>query len=702
MMNLEARQLDNGSYMQGVQLEVDKIIPVMERLQEMLLLPKAMQWLGEPNFELAAFSRVHEGKVEIRNFLNLRIRVPEGAQRALNHGVNVAAGHLGSWLQSIGVAGKWVRYDDEGMLGQMPATGYDFIGKGGSRSSGGFSRMLMPLREDFSISVQSISECLLRYPFSGITFQISADEWQAKERNALNRYAAGERIPAEKLRETLEDGIVCFSCAAWGTGKEALVNAVTGGYASGLTKLISRDEGERTARLLAADPWQIHQIKTGASRYAGILTQTELKRLFHCVPMTIRRGGQVFEPSAVDTEAILAEIRGVIDEKMAQVVKASGEQAQKAAEISVEKAKGEMQEEMSRAQKHTEEKLAGQIGQTRQILQEDMKAQAEQNRREILDEVHRGTEAMWTEMAEKIETGVGRAADEIRGQVSRQINEQTDILSEMLSKVYQDMDELREDQKRLRSLLEEHALLTEEQLRELIAMLGRLEAEHSELKKELLVRAARGAEEPLSQKALEALGVKAEAELMQGGIEQRHLMILRIAMNCIEDKPIINAGRPQDDREYYHPYIVFFGFLYEQLIRTYYHNNVYIPYCRYVLPEGDSRIQALRTDLIHYERGPFGVENIGHNPDDWKWETMANRFAQWISVNGHTMYVEQWGSIFQRMYRVRTIRNKIHEMSVSAEEAYEMVRIMVRSDAIPCLTRQILMMGQAKADFPAR
>ncbi len=650
MINLEMKQLTRGEYMQGIQLQIQGISPILEHAYELLLLPEAMKWVGDANFELAALSESEEGEIVLRRYLNLRLRVPANAKDSLRTAVKKAASDLKSWLESVSVGYSEVRYDDDGLLARLPAAGYSFIGKAARRASGGYTATLMPLEADYSLNLPSIEAMLYKYPYSGVVLQLSPDRWRKNELSALERYASGEGIEEDVLRDTINGGIACFTCATWGNGTRAIADAIIGAYALSFAVKAVSTNGGKLVEMLACDPWCMHSKINASSRYAGVLTIKELTKAFRCVPTQIGHEKGEYPSAPAEEEAVLKLIHDAV-EKMASTVQETANQTIKEAKEFMITTENKLNEKLN----HSEQRTTEQLNQLQQVMQDH---------------------------------------------------------SEQISHVGASLDVLRSEQETLRQRLEQQVQLTEGQMVELLDMLNSMTNERDELKKEIVLQLTRGPEQPLSSAACSMLGIASEQVLEVEGMTENQMKILRIAMACIEGKEIMQHEIPKcTDNAYYHPYVALFGFLYEQLVRTFYHDKIYVPYCNkycngIIVDPTESKSD---TDLVNYECGPIKQSSIVpadlmYVIDAWKWEHVLPRFENGICIDGKKYGAPYWRVILKMMQQVRVIRNKIHDTDMSVNEAYIMINMMARNNrtlnrGYPCLIRWLVALNKATTDF---
>lgn len=700
MMNLEMKQLSRGEYMQGIQLKVQNISTILEHAYELMLLPEAMHWIGNVCFELAAMSELQDGRIALRRYLNLRMRVPANSKDGLRSAIDAAALNLKSWLQSVSVSCSEVHCDDEGMLIRMPPLGYTFVGKAPRRSSDGYTAVRMPLDGQCAINLPDIEALLYRYPMSGITLQLMPDRWKAMEVSALERFAAGGGVPREELRETLSNGIVCFNFAMWGNGAREisdLVIATCGGKAA--PKPVRSNDG-RVAELLACDPWLMHGKINASNRYAGVLTAKELNQIFSCVPIRIEIGTEN-QPSALANEEILQGMIHDTVERMTQLMRETADQTKKETQNILLTAEKKLSDEIVNSEQRTTEHLT----RLTQEVQDQTQKQVEEIRCQFEDRIQAEQEAT--------QDRIHRAVNETFETVTGELRRSTQSLQEQIANVGTGLDLLRRDQERLEHLLQNQLMLSEQQLTELNDLLNAMTGERDTLKRELLLHIARDPEHPLSENACALLGIASEQELVDEGMTERQLNILRIAMACIEGKEIMNSERAvSGDSTYYHPYIIFFGFLYEQMARYFYHNLVYVPYCnRYccgILADPTGRPNDVK--LANYEYGPIDRRTIDLTAEEkqardaWEPGLVVSRLSCGIRF-GQKKYGEPvWREILGMMQKVRKIRNKIHDLEMSTDDAYEMVNLMVRNNrstmrGYPCLIRWFVRLGQTTAHF---
>jgi len=321
--------------------------------------------------------------------------------------------------------------------------------------------------------------------------------------------------------------------------------------------------------------------------------------------------------------------------------------------------------ELSRTQGKLEEMVSQSETKTRSVLRDEMESAIERSRQEIIAE----------------------------------IRSQTQTLSRMLEEVSSDVSDLRGKQAKLQDLLENKLLLTGEQLKEFVHLLERMTGERDKLRRELLDLTVQGADRPLSSKMLNMLGVESEKELLDGGMTEKQLTILRIAMACLEGKPILNDGDKNRDETDYHAYVLYLGFLYEQMMRAHYHNGLYLPYFRYRMPAGTALPDVDNTDLYCYDKGPEAVR--GYRPMDWKDDVMARSFSEYVTLAGEKKPREYWNAMFIRMRLARLARNQMHSNTIDTHKTYSYVEFMLKnSGAYPCLIWMILKAGRAESAFP--
>lgn len=421
MINLEQKQIFDGRYMQGMQIRVDKITPILEHMQALLLLPKAMRWMGEANFEITAMSDMrNDGSVEINRYVSLRICVSESSKQWLQKAVREAAEHVRAWLQSISVVGELVVYDDEGMFGRMPASGYTLVvkDKRAKHYVNPFERLTLPLREGFSINPEEIAEVLCQRPCSGVTLQLSPSWWSYNEVNTLRRYAQGAGISEDRLRRTINDKVVCFTCALWGEGASAIADLLVGGHESGLQVSALQLHQEEFVRMLAVDPWTLHRRVAGASRYCGILMMAEMKSLFHCVPLEFAGLRESLEPD----EAVVREIRSLVEKKCAQML-ADNEEWLSRAQAEMRKTVSES--EMRTAQQH-------------EAWMQETKTEA----RKIADESAKSVLKQVQIEQDAIEKKVGDAYN----RVTQELDRSKVSFAEQMQKMQRDVDAVRTQQ----------------------------------------------------------------------------------------------------------------------------------------------------------------------------------------------------------------------------------------------------------------
>lgn len=681
MMKLEQKQLSNGSYMQRVQIRVGEITPILAHAQELFLLPRAMKWMGEISYELAAYSEIQpDGRVGVRKFLNLRIRVPASAKSELKQVTLDITDHIRGWMSSISVESDVAHYDDESLLVNLAASGYTFIVKDKNRGSNPYYRLLLPLSDSYSVDPQDVAVLLYQYPYSGVTLQLFTDQWAKNEVSALNRFAASARIDSARHDDVMDGGIVCFVCATWGEGASALERLLVGVHGSGLKSSALRLTSEESIRMLPLDPWQMHKRLTGASRYSGILTMSEMKRLFKCMPIHIADERGSFAP-AIDVNDMITRLQELIGQGLSQMQHRSEEMMQSA--------QAWLAQEVRASEARTEERLVDFQDKARQEANQIIR-QRECTMLEIMVE---GQDALKQQVGQEIQ----RAVDELYDTVTKEMHEHANQLVGMLGSVQMDVGQLQQTQDKLRTRLEKEALLTERQLDELTKVLDAMSSERDDLKRELLVNTACGVEKPLSESALELLGISSEQTLIDEGMTDKQLSILRIGINGIDGKPVMNKLQPVDgDNIDYQPYVIFFGFLYEQLMRGVYHNKIYAPY--YCAVMGANRSPDLRsTQLYCYEKGPETEQ--GYSFVDWKHDTLAQRLADCVIIDGKTYSQPYWESMFIKMSISRRIRNKIHSLELDRNDAYKMVNALLRGDSYPCLVRMILAANRVRVDF---
>lgn len=672
MINLEQKQIFDGRYMQGMQIRVDKITPILEHIQALLLLPKAMRWLGETNFEITAMSDMKkDGSVEIDRYVSLRICVSESSKQGLQKTVREAAEHMRAWLQSISVASEAVMYDDEGTFGRMPASGYTLVvkDKRANHHANPFERLTLPLREKFSINLEEIAEVLCQRPCSGVTLQLSPNRWSHNEVNTLKRYAQGAGIPADRLRRTIDDDIFCFICALWGDGASAMADLLVGRHESGLQVSAFQLHKEELVRMLAVDPWTLHRRIVGNSRYCGILMMAEMKRLFHCVPLEIAERREQFEPD----EAMVREIRSLVEKKCEQMLADNEERLSRA------------QAEMRKTVSESEMRTARQHEVWMQETKTEARKIADESAKCVLEQVQREQDA--------IEKKVGDAYN----RVTQEIDRSKISFAEQMQRMQKDVDDVRTLQQNMYDYLKNSALLTDEQLKELTNAVNSLSAEREDLQRKLIVNTACDAEKPLPESALALLDVSSEDELLMEGLTGKQLAILRIGMNGLNGKPIMTQSTPvAEDANDYHAYVMFVGFLYEQLMRGVYHDKIYAPYYCSVM-HSDTLPAVQETELRYYEQGPDkdGSCRMG----DWSWETQAARFEICVKVDGRTYSQRYWMNMLTKMELARKTRNKIHALDMDKEDAYRMVNAMLRTQTEPCLLRELLAVGRSTVDF---
>lgn len=672
MINLEQKQIFDGRYMQGMQIRVDKITPILEHMQALLLLPKAMRWMGEANFEITAMSDMkNDGSVEINRYVSLRIRVSESSKQGLQKAVREAAEHVRAWLRSISVAGEVVVYDDEGMFGRMPASGYTLVvkDKRAKHHVNPFERLTLPLREGFGINPEEIAEVLCQRPCSGVTLQLSPNRWSYNEVNTLRRYAQGAGISEDRLRRTIDDEIACFTCALWGEGASAIADLLVGRHESGLQVSALQLHQEELVRMLTVDPWTLHRRVVGASRYCGIVMMAEMKSLFHCVPLEIAGLRETLEPD----EAVVREIRSLVEKKCAQMLADNEERLSRA------------QAEMRKTVSESEMRTAQQHEAWMQETKTEARKIADESAKNVLKQVQREQDAM--------EKKVGDAYD----RVTQELDRSKVSFAEQMRKMQRDVDAVRTQQQNMYDYLKSSALLTDEQLRELTNAINSLSAEKEDLQKELLVNTACDAEKPLPESALALLDVSSEDELLTEGLTGKQLAILRIGMNGLNGKPIMTRTTPAaEDANDYHAYVMFVGFLYEQLMRGVYHDKIYAPYYCSVM-HSDTLPMVQETELRYYEQGPD--KDGSCRMDDWSRETQAARFEICVKVDGRTCSRRYWMNMLTKMELARKTRNKIHALEMDKEDAYRMINAMLRTQTEPCLLRELLAVGRSTVDF---
>lgn len=644
MMNLEPRQLASGHYMQGIQLQLDDFAAVFSRLQELLLLPRAMRWLGEPSFELAAQSRLQNGGIQLHRYLNLRLRVDASAKEVLRDGLGRAAADLQGWLRSIGVNCAVVRGDDDSLFSQMPDGGYGFIAKSAHRAGNAYEKVVLPLDRDCGVELKAVRTALCRCPGCGITLHLTPDTWRRAEKDQIERFGRGSGMPEDGWKELLSGDIAAFVCALWGSGSEMVLDTIVNSHAGGLARAADLRDERGIATLLACDPWTLNARLSGRSRFKGVLSMAEMQRLFRFDELKIDFKPAVSAPAPA--EAVMDEIRRMLDQQRRQTEESFNK--------ALSETEGRFAERVSRSE-----------AETRSVLRSEMGSAIERSKQEILGEIRK----------------------------------QTGALSRMMEEVGLDVQELKHKQDKLQDLMENQLLLTDEQLGDFVQQLESMTGERDSLRRELLDHTVLGAEKPLSKKLLGMMGVADEQQLLDGGMSEKQLTILRIAMACLEDKPIFNGGDKYSDPTDYHAYTIHLGFLYEQLMRDHYHDSLYLPYFHYCMPRGCVAPDLNHTDLYCYDRGPEKL--YGYNSRDWSDRVMAENFSRHVEMFGTKKPSEYWNSMINRMRLVRRARNLMHNTSIDTEQAYNYVNVMVRNGQVyPCLIWMILNAGRAEAAFP--
>lgn len=676
-MNLETKQLTQGEYMQGVQMQVQRLSPILKHVNELLLLPETMKWGGEASFELTALSEIENHKIVIRKFLSLRIRVSAETRSVLSAVVEEAKECLKGWLLSVSANYQEVCCDDDGAFIRMPPCGYTFLVKKSRRAVGGYTAAIMPLDEHFSADLSNIEALLCKYPFSGILFQLSPDRWNVNEIEVLQRFAVGEHVPDGEVQDVLGNGIACFNCAVWGDGSRALSNAIMAESMGTLAVKRVRTNGHMVAELLACDPWYMHSKIHSASRYAGILTAKELNRVFQC---KLIQAGQT-------KEDVLA---GQSGERMLL-------------ELLHDSVKRVASDMIADSERRTTEQL--------QQLSQDLIGRSERLERDMIDcseSAKRKEAEIRSDFREEIQASEKATREKID-----QAAKATRALKDQLVNVDAGMNSLREDYERISKAVEKSMLVTENEKDELLSVLQYMAIERNELKKELLFHIAHDPEQPLSKNACKLLEIESEEALVKAGMPERQVKVLRIAMSCIEGKEIMESEVASEmDATYYHPYITFFGFLYEQMVRGFYHDKIYVPYCnRYcggiLMDPGKSQASP---DLSCYENGPIsrGMQCYSDSQriiaNEWQRWKVVQRFSDGISIANERYEEDFWREMLNMMKQARSIRNMIHDAQMSTKDAYAMINVMVRNHRsengkYPCLVRWLTSLSQATTDF---
>lgn len=689
MMNLEIKVLENGCYMQGEQFLLLDAAAVFSHVDELLMLPQAMKWIGDACFELAALSVLKDGedKPELRSYLNVRLRVAADAKDALGAAVKSASAQVQAWLSSIGADYQKVRFNDESMFSRMPVSGYKFIEKDKKWRAGGFTSVLRPVGKEYTVDIGLIADALSRNPNSGVSLQIMPGEWSMEEKEILEHNARGERVSEDTLRDTINGGIVCFVCAAWGNGAQAIINSVIGRHDSGLAGSLISQYGSMTAIRLVCDPWELHKRSTGRSRFGNILTMQELRRCFACKE-------ERSDKLPVKDGVASADIAGVADMLLCRINKS----------------------------------MAQTIGSAAQRITDDISRTIRVSSAETGNQIKKEGKAIAAEMADLAQKQTGELNRTI-SVVSEQLEDQKKAFdntalavekqSASLESIAGSMQQVREWQKQLIKQIEEMEIFAGEQINEFKEAIGRMDGNGATAVADVVRTVRQDMQTPLSQEALEFIGLSSETEL--GGLTMRQLSALRIVMAGLADTWLMDdqlrasvdianppSGVRQPDEEDLlkgvDVYILILGFLYEQIVRSIYHNKVFIRYIEFADPDYADLLKAGRKknpELSVYDYCyTYYTSSKPQQTYYWDRGKMVRNFARGIRIGGRQYGEDYWLRMLDNMFTTRTARNTQHE-GVRASGACRMVEAMLRSKKgdFPCLLKMLLALENAEVSF---